>query len=375
MKTDNENRITSIDIIKGIAILLVVYAHTAPFCRNFLYTFTLQIFLITSGYCFKNRISDFASWKHYMAGKLRSLYVPCAVCNGIYALLEGLFLRIGLYTDDPAFISMTKNWPVPQRIYSAHTVTDILRKFARVILLTDTTQMGTATWFLILLLVICAVHGAISCLIIRLNPILGRIILISIFILMSALGQYVRLNIPGWDFVRCSFFGYAVFLIGIIIKELNLGFLENPFLGLASFLSLAWFSRFYFMELANARIDNVAIFMLGSLGGWCMLKPLADIIANMPHLSSIFRYIGKRTIPIICLHILLFKAVTWLYILTHDLPRIYLASFHVYFDTSELYKLLYLAVGAGGSLLIAGLWNRLPWFKGRFPATSSFLIS
>ena len=358
MKADACGRDTSIDIIEGLAILLMVYAHSAPFCRNFIYSFVLQSFLITSGYCFKDNIRNFADWRHYMVRKLKSLYVPCAVCNGIYALLGGLFLRMGLYTDDPAFISMTQGWPVPQKLHVIRGVGDILSKFVRVILLTDTTQLGTATWFLILLLVVCAVHGALSGLVMKQRPVWRRVSYIALLILMAVLGQFARFDIPGWDFVRCSFFGYSVFLIGVLIRGMRLVILEKPVVGWISFFALAWFLRSYFMELANARIDNALIFLAASLGGWCMLKPLANRIARSRHLSHIFCHIGRETIPVICLHILLFKTVTWLYIKVHGLPEIYLASFHVFFDTSELWKLLYLAVGAGGSLLIAGLWKR-----------------
>ena len=137
----------SIDVVKGIAILAVIYAHTAPFCRGFLHFFALTVFLVTSGYCFKNRIRSCADLRRYMGGKLRTLYLPCAAYNGVYALLWGVFLRIGFYTDDPAFLTMTADWPVEQKLYPVQGIGEILRKFFRVILMTDTTQMGRQRGF------------------------------------------------------------------------------------------------------------------------------------------------------------------------------------------------------------------------------------
>ncbi len=89
-----------------------------------------------------------------------------------------------------------------------------------------------------------------------------------------------------------------------------------------------------------------------------MLKPLANrIVARGGRLCQIFCYLGRNAIPIICLHILCFKPVTWLYIRTRNLPQIYLASFHIDFDASEAWKLLYLASGVAFPLLLAALWR------------------
>ena len=117
-----KKRDPAIDILKGIAIILMVYAHAFPWCIYFLRLYIPMIFLVVSGYCQKSQISSFSEWKRYMLGKVKSIYVPCAVCNGIFALLGGLFLRIHFYTDDPAFLEMTKSWPYPQRLYTVNGI-------------------------------------------------------------------------------------------------------------------------------------------------------------------------------------------------------------------------------------------------------------
>jgi len=76
--TDRQ-RDTSIDILKGIAILLVVYGHTWPFCRNFIYLFHMAVFMMASGYCFKAKIKSFSTWKNYVIKKIKGLYVPFVI--------------------------------------------------------------------------------------------------------------------------------------------------------------------------------------------------------------------------------------------------------------------------------------------------------
>ena len=318
-----DGRDASVDIVKGMAILLVVYAHTWPIFRNFYRLFCLQLFLVASGYCTRGRIESPADWRRYMGRRMRALYIPCAVCNGIYALLGGVFLRLGLYTDQPVFLQMTEAWPVPQKLFPVNGIADILRKFVRVILLTDTTQMGTSTWFLITLLAISLLHATVCLAAHGLEPGKKRAVLGGLFLLMAGAAQFVRLPGTAWTFLRCVCYSSRTFL------------------------------------LANVYIPGVLPYLAGVLGGWSMLKFIADRLAPRERLSRVWIYLGRHTIPVICLHVLCFKAVTWLYIRVRGLPAIYLASFHIDFDAGEGWKLLYLAAGLGGSLLLAAAWHSL----------------
>lgn len=345
-----QGRDVSIDVIRGIAIILVIYAHSWPFCKNFLRLFNLPIFMVVSGYCFKNRIRSWADWRHYMARKVRTLYVPCAVYNGVFVLLGGLFLRLGIYTDDPAFLKVTQDWPVPQQLYTLHSASDVLRKFLRVILLTDTTQPGTGTWFLITLFAICAFHGAFCVLTAKQSKTAKQITLAGLFLLTALLAQFVTLSMT---YTTCTFYCYLAYITGIVLRDLDLKVLERPLFACLSFLVLVNMARFIYLDIATAQVPGVPLYLLGILCGWWMLKPAADLIARQEHLCRVLSYVGRNTVPIVCLHILCFKLVTLLYISTRHLPGYYLASFHVDFDVPESWKLLYLAVGTLLPLLLA----------------------
>ena len=66
-------RDSSIDILKGLAIILVVYGHTWPFCRNFIYLFHMAVFMMASGYCFSCRIETVNEYRSYILKKLKAL--------------------------------------------------------------------------------------------------------------------------------------------------------------------------------------------------------------------------------------------------------------------------------------------------------------
>ena len=52
---DSKARNNNIDIIKGIAIILMVYGHTFGVARDFIYLFHMPVFIFVSGYCFKEK--------------------------------------------------------------------------------------------------------------------------------------------------------------------------------------------------------------------------------------------------------------------------------------------------------------------------------
>lgn len=62
----SEGRDSSVDIIKGLAIVLVVYGHTWPLCRSYIYLFHMAVFLMASGFCYKTQINTWSEWKKYI---------------------------------------------------------------------------------------------------------------------------------------------------------------------------------------------------------------------------------------------------------------------------------------------------------------------
>ena len=360
----NDKKVTtgrdiSIDIIKGIAILLVICIHAYLFCDKFIRLFSLQAFLLCSGYCFKGKISSFEDWRTYMKGKLTGLYVPCAVYNGIFALLSGVFLRFGLYTDNPQFLEMTKDWPIPQKLHVINGVSDIIRKFLRVIILSDTTQMGTGTWFLIALFFITTIHGAVGLISSKFSDRHRLIIRIVFTIIMAVFLQFVIPTSGSWWLFKCFVYCFYTYLLGICLREVDFERFNNLPTLIICVLILLVLSNFYYIDLANAMVDNIIIYTVGILAGWVMLRIIALKMAKSERLTGIFCYIGKNTIPIVCLHILCFKPVTWLYLKMNDLPKIYMASFHVDFDAHWPWKCLYLLMGAVVPLVLAQLWKKV----------------
>ena len=69
---DSKTRNNNIDIIKGIAIILMVYGHTFGVARDFIYLFHMPVFIFVSGYCFNKahgaslQQADLISYMRYL---------------------------------------------------------------------------------------------------------------------------------------------------------------------------------------------------------------------------------------------------------------------------------------------------------------------
>ena len=87
MKKRNEN----IDIIKGIGIILMVCGHAdAPF-THFIYLFHMQFF-IASGYCFKEKFTEFLEVKKFVIRRFKVYGFLCFM-DVEFSILNNFLLK------------------------------------------------------------------------------------------------------------------------------------------------------------------------------------------------------------------------------------------------------------------------------------------
>ena len=70
----SDNRIVWIDMLKGFAILAVMIGHLVPhtYIGDFVYSFSVPLFIFVSGYLFKR----YGSFKEFLTHKFKSLLIP-----------------------------------------------------------------------------------------------------------------------------------------------------------------------------------------------------------------------------------------------------------------------------------------------------------
>ena len=223
----------------------------------------------------------------------------------------------------------------------------------------DTTQIGTATWFLIILLVISLTQGLFELLSSRLK--LGGKLWIPLanLVMMAVLSQVYIARDHTQVYLKCFFCCYFSFLVGIFLQRIHWKYFYSWWMGLLAFGGTLLVSFYYQYELSAAIISEVPVYLFSCTCAWVLAKSLANGITHIRRLSEGLSWIGRHTMPIMCMHVLFFKLAALLYIRLYDLPRVYLAAWHTILDTNELWKLVFVAVSAGSSILTGWCWYRL----------------
>ena len=98
MSTANTSRLQTIDVVKGIGIILVVFAHVnyTPLLLTLIYGFHMPLFFLVSGFLFdRSRYADFRS---FFLRRLKTL-----ICPYIFFYLLAVVITFGLQVIENGF--------------------------------------------------------------------------------------------------------------------------------------------------------------------------------------------------------------------------------------------------------------------------------
>lgn len=90
------DRDTTIDVLKGIGIILVVIGHTRcpQLINDFIFSFHMPLFFIASGYFFSK--SNLENKKNFVIRKVQGIYLPYLKWSVIFLLLHNIFCYCGI---------------------------------------------------------------------------------------------------------------------------------------------------------------------------------------------------------------------------------------------------------------------------------------
>lgn len=307
-----DSRIPMLDIVKGMGIILVVVGHSgAPF-EHFISLFLMAIFFMASGYCWNDKyVRNFDTAKSFIIKRVKSLWLPFALCNGIFSVCHNLFLQLGIYTSDENILLLD---PVMSRyLCNPMEAKEILLAVTKNLLFAGETLLGGAMWFLRTLFVVSVVHLVIRWIAVHWKH--GRIVqvvLIATTFLMAELTSRYEIRLPMG--IHTCFAAYIAFLCGMMLKRTDT--MEKtkekaPILIAGSMIILVIGNFLGGVSMNGGRITNVAFFVVMSLAGWILLWEISRYIKGI--CADVFIYCGQHSIWIVMLHFLAFKLVSVVY--------------------------------------------------------------
>ncbi len=325
---------------KGIAIILMVTAHTMTPLGAFIYAFHIPLFFLTAGYCFKTKYCN--DRKTFIRHRIKGLWWPFLKWNLIFIILHNVLFSIRIYE-------------------SAYTAKDMATQALKSVFMTGAEQMLGGYWFLgglflasILSLIIltvthCRAKLLVGCLI---------VLIVACMTLNTLFPETKAIN----DGSSILFFT-AFFLSGFLLKtfrdidiiptsrHLHFGILML----IATWLISTWISG----DMRTPYGWQLPIRYIGAIAGCIGLLILCKHLPPASRLARFFKFCGESTMTILTWHFLCFKGITYVLIQIHDLPADKLQEFPTLRELGPHYWLLYTIAGIAIPLLLQLSYNTI----------------
>lgn len=177
--------------------------------------------------------------------------------------------------------------------------------------------------------------------------------LITLLFTLGCLFFYMKIGLPGNADNACSLvpFMYA----GYKMKGVRL---TKQWLALPCFFLMMCLLVLTGQTLRMSRNElvNPLFFLVTSTAGVCLTFQLGSLIKNWKLGFKILSYLGRNTMPILCLHLLAFRVVSFIWIRCGGLPMERLSD-HPVIDSSYFWGIFYTAFGLIAPLVVPVIKN------------------
>lgn len=332
-----------IDIVKGICLVLMVVCHTDyehyGFFRRVVHLFHMPVFLIAAGWFFSSmKVGTFNKFCAFVFGRVRRLWIP-------YVLTVILVVAVS-----PLLVCLVDREPL-----------NYGREIARAVCMCSRLPERGPLWFLATLFWVYVFYGGLElCLVkLRMKSLIPQTVLAALFLLT---GKHIHgrlfLLIGGAQVFVC----YALFHLGVLcrrysVKSRSGGIITNGAIALILMLVLAGMGFFDYVRLAQNQYFSGLTVPIVAVSGWIMCYSLAVVFGNRT-MGRLLAYIGKHTMPILLLHMLLFQFVGWLISLCGFHP-VHALSHHPACFSGMSYVIVYSIAGIVVPLGLNMLWAKI----------------
>jgi len=262
-------RDTNIDIAKGIAILLMIIGHCDSIWNTklfyMIFSFHMPLFFIFSGYFYKPKRT-----KELIKNGFNKLLKPYIIT----ALIAFLFLLIFDYQEAinyaiGIFIGCMGSWNPEIK--------------------TNELQAGPI-WFLLALFWCKIYYNIIQ----KKYPKYTFLICVILTLIFWKIDERI-MNLPLC--IGCGFTGLLFYGSGVILKERGLSNLKYKWIAYAIWIFAFNYS---YLNMAQYIYTCFPLSMLGAICGTITIYDLSTLIKD--RVSTIFLYLGKHTLDILCCH-------------------------------------------------------------------------
>ncbi len=322
------SRLPSLDVAKGIGIILVVWAHAKGPFSSYIYQFHMPFFFLISGYLFNPK----STFRQFARRKIMSLYVPFILWNSI-----AVFIKV---------LQHSLTWPHAVQLEAQILLT-----------LNKDGQFFGATWFLGSLF---AVSLAYKLLDISIPECRFKRSFITIFFMCIAIIGF-EINFP---FMMSRTLILSMFYaIGYFIKEYQNDFksFDTPLLSAVSLLLFLLIGHYNSANMGANSYRYPFSFVIGALLASYATMTAAKLLTekkSLPaagFLQKLLCGLGRDSIDIVIWQFVAFRFVIALQLYLNHISLNQLLKYYPVYDAGHLWWTAYLAAG----IIIPVLWGRI----------------
>ncbi|SCN25712.1 Fucose 4-O-acetylase [Clostridium sp. N3C] len=293
----NKKEIRYMNYVKAFTIIAMVIGHAEGPIKWIFYQYHMALFIFISGYFYKDFYSD--KPQTLIFKRIKTLYLPFVIYEIIFVALRNVFFAFNLTES--------------KYVYNK----DLIIKVAKGLLKFNITEAHIGSfWFLKTLFIVTIAFCLLSFVIKKLkldNKEWVRATLILLLFILGCILLKNSLNSNHKNIIRVLM-TMIMFYFGYLFKKVEYKIPFNIYLFLISIVILIRNSHLGYVDIVNDRYTSPTFYIVSSIAGFYANIYIGKLLEKKKEWNlRILDYIGKNTIIILALHLLIFDITRNIY--------------------------------------------------------------
>lgn len=354
-----KHRDQTIDIAKGIGIILMVIGHSGcpKFLHDLIYMFHMPLFFICSGYFYKN-LTTGKEVATFWRKRFKGLYLPYIKWSIVFLLLHNVFYNLNIYSNEYGYLGNTS---------SLYNIQDFVQRLFWILFYMNGHEgLLGGFWFLKSLLLSVLCFSLIDFFLRKWeNNHFKNTAILLFLISASIITRHTNIHFSILGNLFHISYGCLFFFCGYLLHQYNIiTTYSNQLITKRTITSTI---LFVFVSIGACLIPNEMIlvstlqtipYFIVALIGTILTFNIAKYLTRF-RIGFYLTFAGRHSMSILALHFLAFKIVSLIKIYIYDLPPKMLSCFPVIEDHNKYFWPLYTAIGVCIPLIVQWLYEKV----------------
>lgn len=346
-----KNNCNSITIAKAIGIILMVVGHSGcpQMLSKLIYLFHMPLFFFCSGIFF-NELNSHKTAIQFLKKRIMGLYLPFTKWSVLFLLLHNLLMSVGIYNTSYGYEGGS----------SYYTISEMTHKLIGILFtMHDYEELLGGFWFIRALFVSSMLIVVFSLLLKSVSKCKHELLCVFFLILTIIIRRLVP-DPEFWRDISMGAFGAFFYMTGYLLMRYK-GCWQNKYgFILCCFILILAYSYFKTPVSMGCGFNKVLLYAVAAVAGILLTINVSNVLNNSSSfLKRPLYYIGNHTLEILALHFLLFRVVSYLYVLSSDMDICHIAEHPVItsVSTPSCMWLIYSIVGVCAPIVLVIIYQ------------------